>query len=70
MSATVAEAIEIIREARATHEEWIRYQNGHPGWRSNVGPESVGLQDHHQEWMEKYDKVLAVLERIGKENAC
>lgn len=60
MSDLRAEAIQIIEDSRQTHVEWIEYL---AKFGDDLRPheEIAGDAAHHQEAVEKYDRVLAVL---------
>lgn len=57
----VEEAIEIIKECRATHTEWADWQEQTPDWEDQTPPSKVGDAEHHREWERKYDLVLEAL---------
>ena len=64
----VAEAIAIVESSRLTHVEWLKFQEADPDWQSKVRPTDPGLPEHHRQFIESYDKVLAVLHGIKGES--
>lgn len=54
------QAIAYIEQCRRTHADWAERQQTEPDWRDRYGP-NIGDADHHLEWVERYDLVLAEL---------
>jgi len=58
-----AAAIIIILEARDSHLRWVEYFKANPGAENRMVRlgDVVGNRAFHEAWVEKYNKVLAVL---------
>jgi hypothetical protein len=56
-------AIADIVEARESHENWARYIRTKPDEAAEPLPQIdvAGAEDHHLEWIAKYDRVLTIL---------
>lgn len=57
-----AEAIAIIQEAKRIHQDWKNELHERGKQYDVMRPQGpVGNAEHHQEWIDKYDKVLVEL---------
>lgn len=62
----IKEAIEIIKECRDIHVQYYEWQEATPDWRERTDPDrNTGGPEFHRSWVDKYDKVLTVLDRLG-----
>ena len=57
-------AISYIEECRDIHVRWAEWQDANPDWLELVDPSAPGDQEHHLEWVEKYNHVLEVLNEV------
>lgn len=61
-------AIEIIKKARETHENWLAYLEKHLDSQSLKEFEHVGGVNHHRKYIKEYNEVIADIEQLQDEN--
>ena len=61
-------AIEIIKEIKQTHQEWMDYFEKNPDLQSLKEYKHVGDINHHRKCIEEYNVVIAEIEQLQEEN--
>ena len=61
------DVIKIIEEAIETHKGWIMFFKDNPGTEGNKEYQYAGNIKHHEEWIEKYNKVIVEIERLKEQ---
>lgn len=54
----INEAVADVEYSRSTHIHWIQFLEENPNWDTSY----VGDSDHQLEWINKYDRVLGILD--------
>lgn len=62
--ADVASAIATIEECQSIHAEWVGFLRSGRPWTPTA--DDVGGEEWHQEWVEKYARVLRVLRAVDE----